>query len=136
MQRARLDLAAIVLSGLCMIHCLASLAGLFALGLLSVMGAMDEVFHVAMLVMIVPVSVLAMGLGYRQHRKPGVLVTGTLALTLLCLLAALEEVMHGTLWEPVLTSVVGLCLVATHVANIRACRHCEVNDDRPTSCTS
>ena len=136
MHRSHLDKTAIVLSGLCMIHCLASVAGLFALGLLSAFGAMDEVFHVAMLVLVVPVSVFALGLGYRHHRKLAIVLTNLVALSLLCLLAAFEETLHGTLWEPVLTCVVGFCLVATHVANIRACRHCEVTNDQRASCAS
>ncbi|MGB1922386.1 MAG: hypothetical protein ACPHM2_04095, partial [Alcanivorax sp.] len=41
MSRLRLDQAAIALSGLCMIHCVASVAGLFAIGLLSLF-AIDE----------------------------------------------------------------------------------------------
>ena len=69
MSRLRLDQAAIALSGLCMIHCVASVAGLFAIGLLSVVGGVDELFHQALLALIVPVSVLAMVAGYRRHRR-------------------------------------------------------------------
>jgi hypothetical protein len=96
MSRLRLDQAAIALSGLCMIHCVASVAGLFAIGLLSVVGGVDELFHQALL-----------------------------ALIALCLLTAFEAALHDTLWEPLLTSLVGICLVATHVGNIRACKECE-----------
>ena len=128
MLRSRLDMAAIALSGICMIHCVASVAGVFAIGLLSAFGHVDEIFHLTMLAFIVPVSVLAIGAGYRRHRRRWVLVPGLLALTGLCLLTVLEGAMHGTLWEPVLTSLVGVGLVATHLGNIRACRHCEVQD--------
>ena len=69
MSRFRLDQAAIALSGLCMIHCVASVAGLFAVGLLSAFGGVDEIFHLAMLAIIVPVSVLAIVAGYRRHRR-------------------------------------------------------------------
>ena len=64
MRRARLDQAAMVLSGVCMVHCIASVAGLFAIGLLASFGAVDEIFHRAMLALIVPVSVLAIVAGY------------------------------------------------------------------------
>ena len=70
MSRLRLDQTAIALSGLCMIHCVASVAGLFAIGLLSLFGGMGELFHQALLVIIVPVSVVAMVVGYRHHRRP------------------------------------------------------------------
>ncbi|MCG8393506.1 MAG: MerC domain-containing protein [Pseudomonadales bacterium] len=126
MQRLRLDQAAIALSGLCMVHCLASVAGLFAIGLLSAFGSVDEVFHLTMLAFIVPVSMLAMVAGYRRHRRRRVLLPGLLALMALCLLTVFESAMHGTFWEPLLTSLVGICLMATHFANIRACKHCEV----------
>ncbi len=68
MERFRLDVMAIGLSSLCMIHCAASLAGLFAIGLLSAFGRVEEVFHLVMLAIIVPVSLLATGMGYCRHR--------------------------------------------------------------------
>lgn len=129
MSRFRLDQAAIALSGLCMIHCVASVAGLFAVGLLSAFGGVDEIFHLTMLAIIVPVSVLAIVAGYRRHRRWQVLLPGVLALLALCLLAAFEDAMHGTVWEPLLTSLVGICLVATHIGNIRSCKECEVHHE-------
>lgn len=131
MQRFRLDAVAIGLSSLCMIHCVASLAGLFAIGLLSVFGRVEEVFHLVMLAIIVPVSLLAIGIGYRRHRRLSVLVPGVFALSGLCLLTVFESAMHGTLWEPVLTTLIGIALVATHVGNIRGCKDCEVHDEKP-----
>ena len=130
MERFRLDAVAIGLSSLCMIHCVASLAGLFAIGLLSAFGRVEEVFHLVMLAIIVPVSLLAIGMGYRRHRRLSVLVPGVFALSGLCLLAVFEHVMHGTLWEPVLTTLIGIALVATHVGNIRGCKDCEVHHDK------
>jgi len=131
MQRFRLDAMAIGLSSLCMIHCVASLAGLFAIGLLSVFGRVEEVFHLVMLAIIVPVSLLAIGMGYRRHRRLSVLVPGVFALSGLCLLIVFESAMHGTLWEPLLTTLIGIALVATHVGNIRGCKDCEINDEKP-----
>lgn len=131
MQRFRLDAMAIGLSSLCIIHCVASLAGLFAIGLLSVFGRVEEVFHLVMLAIIVPVSLLAIGMGYRRHRRLSVLVPGVFALSGLCLLTVFESAMHGTLWEPVLTTLIGIALVATHVGNIRGCKDCEINDEKP-----
>ncbi|KZX68971.1 MULTISPECIES: MerC domain-containing protein [unclassified Alcanivorax] len=125
MSRLRLDQAAIALSGLCMIHCVASVAGLFAIGLLSLFGGMGELFHQALLVIIVPVSVVAMVVGYRHHRRRWVLLPGLMALIGLCLIAVFESAFHGTLWEPVLTTLVGICLVTAHIGNIRACKKCD-----------
>lgn len=124
MRRARLDQAAMVLSGVCMVHCIASVAGLFAIGLLASFGGVDEIFHRAMLVLIVPLSAFAIIAGYRRHRRLAVLVPGLAALTGLCLMAAFEEALHG-FWEPLLTSLVGIGLIATHFGNIRACKVCE-----------
>ncbi|WP_288367733.1 MerC domain-containing protein [uncultured Alcanivorax sp.] len=131
MQRFRLDVMAIGLSSLCMIHCVASVAGLFAIGLLSAFGSVDEIFHLVMLAIIVPVSLLAIGVGYRRHRRLSVLVPGVLALAGLCLLTVFENAMHGTFWEPLLTVLIGLCLVGTHVGNIRGCNDCEINHEKP-----
>lgn len=131
MERFRLDVVAIGLSSLCMIHCAASLAGLFAIGLLSAFGNVEEVFHLVMLAIIVPVSLLAIGMGYRRHRRLSVLLPGMFALCGLCLLTVFESVMHGSLWEPLLTTLIGVGLVVTHVGNIRGCKDCEVNHDKP-----
>ena len=68
MQRFRLDALAIGLPSLCMLPCVASLARLFALGSPSAFGRVEEVFHLVMLAIIVPVSLLAIGMGYRRHR--------------------------------------------------------------------
>ena len=124
MRRARLDQAAMVLSGVCMVHCIASVAGLFAIGLLASFGTVDELFHRAMLALIVPVSVFAIVAGYRRHRRLSVLLPGLAALTGLCLMAVFEQALHG-FWEPLLTSLVGIGLIATHFGNIRACKVCE-----------
>ncbi|MGI9576306.1 MerC domain-containing protein [Alloalcanivorax xenomutans] len=126
MKPFRLDQAAIAISGLCIVHCVASLAGLFAVGLLSTFGWVDEWFHRALLLVILPTSTLALFSGYRQHRRAGMLLSGILALTMLTTLTTFEEALHGSVWEPVLTTLAGFCLILSHILNIRSCRQCDV----------
>ena len=65
MRRARLDQAAMVLSGVCMVHCIASVAGLFAIGLLAPFGDVEEIVPRAMLALIGPGGVLVIVTRYR-----------------------------------------------------------------------
>lgn len=57
--------------------------------------------------------------------QAAMVLSGLAALAGLCLMAVFEEALHG-FWEPLLTSLVGICLIATHFGNIRACKACEV----------
>lgn len=132
-RRQTLDMAAICASGLCIVHCAASVAGLFALGFLSALGWVDEWFHQALLVLIIPVTTLAIGMGYRQHRRDGVLLLAIVALSAMLAIAFFEEALHQQRWlEALLTAIAGSALIAAHMLNIRHCRDCQLHSEECT----
>jgi hypothetical protein len=112
--RARLDRVGILLSGLCMVHCL---AGLFLIGVLGLGGGvlMNPDIHRYGLVLAIVVGALTIGLGAIRHGHVLPLALGTAGLALM---GGAILVGHGTA-EAVLT-VCGVLLVATaHIVNIR-----------------
>lgn len=68
-KKARLDYTAICLSGLCVLHCTA--LPLLAAGVpwIGALGIVDDWFHQLMLLIVVPLSVLALAWGWRQARS-------------------------------------------------------------------
>lgn len=107
------DGVAVGLSLACLVHCL--LLPLFitlAPWLFPVFLA-DERFHVAMLLLAVPVSALGIGLGFRVHRDARLIVLAAAGLLLMAL-----GLMQETEWLEQGLTVVGVSFVAgAHLIN-------------------
>lgn len=117
-----LDRAAVALSGLCVLHCLALPLVLVAAPVLGQLA--DTHFHLQMLIAVVPVSALALGLGFRRHRNPLMLVWGSIGMTLLIVGATWAHYRMGLTADRLMTLFGSLILAATHYANSRlAKRH-------------
>lgn len=119
----RLDRAAICLSAACLAHCLAVplllvIAPWLALGVLG-----EEWFHLVLVALVVPLSLLAFKLGHLQHGRRGMLGPGLAGLALVAL-AAILEFAHIFSHEvaAALTSVGGVLLIFGHWRNLRARR--------------
>ena len=76
-----LDKAAVALSGLCLLHCLALPFAVVLLPFLNEL-AVDR-WHAPMLLVVIPVSVLAFTAGFRRHANHGVIATGVTGMALL-----------------------------------------------------
>jgi hypothetical protein len=112
--RSRLDRFGVILSGLCMIHCL---AGLFLVGVLGLGGGVllnPEIHHIGLILAIV-IGAATIGMGALRHGHRLPLVLG---LSGLALMTAAVLVGHGSA-ESVLT-IAGVLLVAcAHIVNMR-----------------
>lgn len=114
--RSRLDRAGIVLSGLCMVHCL---LGALLVGVLGLGGEtlFSPAIHRTGLVLALGVGLVSLGFGVARHGRPGPMLIGGLGLGLM---AAAVAVGHG-LPEAILT-ILGVSLVAwAHIRNLHAC---------------
>lgn len=114
--RDRLDRAGIILSGLCVVHCV---LGVILVGLLGLGGEalLSPAIHRFGLVLALGVGLVSLGFGVARHGRLGPMVIGGLGLALM---AAAIAVGHG-LSEAVLT-IMGVSLVAlAHIRNLRAC---------------
>ena len=115
-----LDRAAIALSSLCVLHCLAMPFVLLALPFL---GQLTEGhFHLQMLVVVVPVSSIALGLGFRRHRRMSVMVAGGVGLLLLFVGGTWMHSEVGILADRATTIAGSLLLASAHFYNSRFSR--------------
>ena len=117
------DKLAISLSAACVIHCLfAPTLIIFAYSFLS-FSVESELVHYIILMLALPISALALILGYRNHKVLSFLMIGIAGLSLMLLAVLLGE---GTS-EKVLT-VIGSCTVAyAHYKNHKVCKELECN---------
>lgn len=112
--RARLDRAGVVLSGLCVLHCLASIVVVSALGIGGEFLLAPAIHRVGLAAAFV-IAAVAIGWGMLTHRRGAPFVTAMAGLT--CMGGALA-VPHGA-GEVVLT-VIGVTLVSIgHFLNLR-----------------
>ncbi len=122
----RLDQVAIGLSGACLVHCLAlPIAMIFAPWIsLGIFG--EEWFHLALVVFVVPISLIAFRMGLRQHGRRAMLLPGLSGLALVAMAGVLEFFHIGSHQLAAgLTSVGGILLIIAHWRNLRA-RGCRV----------
>jgi len=115
-----LDQTAVALSGLCLLHCLALP---FVVGLLPFAGQFsDDHFHLQMLLVVVPVSVLAFGLGFRRHGRISLLLGGALGLLLLIAAATVVHARLGASADQLFTVAAATLLAISHFYNSRFSR--------------
>ncbi|QZH76419.1 MAG: MerC domain-containing protein [Erythrobacter sp.] len=112
--RGRLDRAGILLSALCVLHCIAGLVLVAGLGL----GAgflLDPVVHKVGLLLATLVAGVAIGIGAVRHRRAGPFVVAMMGLSFM---GGALAVGHGA--EEVVLTVIGVGLVAAgHLLNLR-----------------
>lgn len=110
-----LDRLAIGLSGLCLIHCLASI--LLVATLASAGGGLlDEALHETGLAIAIVLGLVAIGWGFREHGRVWPVIAGFSGIAMM---AAALSLGHGALEVPLTVAGVVMMAVA-HVLNRRA----------------
>ena len=110
-----LDGAAIGLSGLCLLHCLALP---FLVGVLPLLMPFAEShLHAQMLYFAVPLSAVAIGIGYARHRNPLVVLAAFAGLGLLVAGATIAHGSLGIVADRLFTVSGSLVLAAAHLWN-------------------
>lgn len=134
------DKAAISLSALCALHCLAVPLLFTLLPSLSALPLGSEAFHIWMVAAVIPTSLYALTLGCRRHHRYYVLAIGGAGLA--CLILALvlaNTVFHDSsyreLLEKSMTTVGSLLIALGHLKNYWLCRsdencECPENDQQ------
>ena len=118
-----LDRTGILLSGLCVVHCLAlpllitvaPFLGQFAEGHL----------HAQMLVIVLPLSTGALALGFRRHRNGQIIIAGLVGMLLLVLGGTVMHEQFGIVADRVFTMSGAIVLAISHWFNSRAGRQCK-----------
>ena len=125
MQLSRhFDQVAIALSAVCIVHCLAVpvLVALLPFAALSFQDS--EHFHGLMLWLVVPTSLVGFVLGYRLHRRTGLIALGAVGITILAAAAVYGHDSWSESLEVTLSVAGSLLLAAAHWLNFREVRRC------------
>ena len=117
------DKAAISLSLICAVHCLAMPLVIALLPALASYGLADEAFHTWIILAVIPLSAFALTMGCKKHRQLNVLYTGLVGLFLLCLTPLLGHELLGETGEKALTTAGAALIAASHLKNFRLCRN-------------
>ena len=110
-----LDGAAVGLSALCLIHCLA--LPLVVAGLPFLAQFAEGHLHAQMLVIVLPLSIIALGLGFRHHRNGRIIAAGVVGMLLLAIGATLAHEHWGLAADRTFTIAGALILAAAHFYN-------------------
>ena len=122
--RKLLDSLAVALSGVCAVHCLALPLVVVAYPLLGSWSMDEMLFHRLLLIVIIPVSLIALLLGYYTHRSRQVAVLGTLGIAILALVAVSGHDWLSMAGERLATTAGGLILASGHLINAVIARRC------------
>ena len=125
-----LDRIGVFLSATCLLHCLA-LPVLLTIAPITQTGLLDEqTFHLVLLCFILPVSLIALGIGCRQHKDLLILLLGGTGLSLLLFAGLVVHIVLTPTAERGVTIVAGLILAAAHLRNFKICRatNCDHED--------
>lgn len=118
------DRLGIVLSLVCLAHCLLLPLVLVALPLVAVNWLQDGAVHVVMALLLVPVAAFALVPGLRLHRSWRVAGAMAAGLGLLSTAAFADQGSVAQEWGNVLTVAGGAILVVAHFVNLKLCRSC------------
>jgi len=119
------DKLAISLSAICVIHCFFAPALLiFSFGI-SVFSIDSELVHYLILMLALPISSLALIMGYRNHKTVYFLITGILGLSILMLAVITGERLFGEIGEQVMTLIGSMLVAYSHFKNYRTCQELE-----------
>ena len=110
-----LDSVAVGLSALCLIHCLA--LPLLVAGLPFLAQFSEGHLHAQMLVLVLPLSIVALGLGFRHHRSMWIVVTGVVGMLTLVVGATVAHSQLGLAADRLFTVVGALVLAIAHFYN-------------------
>lgn len=119
---AMADKTAVSLSLLCALHCLAMPVAVVLLPTLAGLAIAEEGFHLWMVFAVIPVSIYALTMGCKKHKRYQLLVIGGIGLAIVLAAALLGHDLLGEMWEKVLT-VIGVNVIAVgHIWNYRLCQ--------------
>ena len=121
-QSDALDKAAVALSGLCLLHCL--LLPIIITLLPFIDQFSDRHLHAEILIVVLPVSLIALTIGFRRHADKRVVGLGFAGLLLLLVGATLAHSLYGVVADRMLTITGSVILALAHYRNSRLSRGC------------
>lgn len=111
------DHLAITMSGLCVVHCLLLPFVIVALPLLVQFDGNH--FHLQMLVVIIPVSLIAFAYAYPRHRNKTIIAWGLAGIAIMCVGGTIAHANYGAIADTTLTIAGSIILATSHFFNNR-----------------
>lgn len=130
------DHIAITLSAICIVHCLAVPVVVALLPIAAVSFGNSQHFHGLMLWLVVPTSFVGLLMGYRLHRRAGVVGLGFVAIVVLGAAAIWGHNAWSETREVVVSVAGSLMLASAHWQNFRAVRRCHRHGQYARTATS
>ena len=121
------DKLAMGLSMACAIHCFFAPAVIILAYGVSSFTIESELIHYLLLMLAAPISLFALGLGYKNHQIITFLVTGILGLIILTLAVLLENII-GESGERGFTLAGSMILAFSHYKNHKTCNQLNCSD--------
>ncbi len=119
-----LDKAAVALSGLCLLHCLLMPVIIAVLPFFAQLS--ERHLHAEMLIVVLPISLIALSIGFRRHGDRRVVGLGIVGLLVLIVGATLAHDLYGVVADRTLTITGSVILALAHYRNSRLSRSCRV----------
>lgn len=116
-----LDKSAMGLSFMCLAHCLLIPVVVILLPTAIAIPLEDELFHKALLIGVIPMSIIALIMGCRNHKKWAVLLWGAYGLSILFFAGFFGHDIVGETGEKILTVIGSLLIIVGHYKNYRLC---------------
>ncbi|MFT2092284.1 MerC domain-containing protein [Paraglaciecola sp. 2405UD69-4] len=112
------DRVAVLLSSLCVIHCLITPILIIAIPSIGGVSLLkDETFHQLLLFFVVPIGIIALSIGYLHHKQKWVAALGMVALITLSSPLWIAHEHLGHYGEEVITVISSIFLVSAHTFN-------------------
>jgi carbon starvation protein CstA len=121
---ARLDRAGIYASALCFVHCLLTPVVLSLSAVSAHFLPSEEHTHRTLAVLVTIVGALALGAGYRRHKRRSILVLMAAGLALIFFGAYFGDSLPNHWCEVAITLAGSSCMIAAHRRNHTFCQQC------------
>ena len=116
------DKIAIGLSTACVIHCFFAPAVIVASYSFTTFAVESELIHYLILLLAIPISSIALVLGYRNHKTLNYLIIGFFGVLLLISAVIFFEPYFGKIGEQVVTFIGSCFVIFAHFKNHQICK--------------
>ena len=123
-----LDKSSISISVACAVHCL--MLPVITVMSPALIGSVlaEETFHRWLAFVVIPLSLVALFMGCRQHKRTQIVILGISGLAVLVFTALFGHDVFGELGEKMATVVGAAMIAVAHLRNYRACQRHHVCD--------
>jgi hypothetical protein len=128
------DKIAMTLSMICVIHCF-FVPSFLILGVGYLSLTIDNEFvHKAIVLLAIPISLFALGIGYKNHKPSSFIPMAVFGLLMLILAVVLGESVLGETGERIFTLFGSAAVAYAHYKNYQTCKEldCSCHDDMKT----